>query len=324
MATALFEMEQRWSFILPWCKVLHKKIKLKPLERDWDVWAKVPAGDSDGEEFELDMEWSGEDYFQDKFCQVREALALLAAVAHVDQLAWKYLLKEHCGVRLGKEGSAKLHVERDLPAEYYLVLDHEQDERTAYEEDHLGLNLVQFCGTDHHEMPVDGYLETLAQIAAFDTKLKSYNPGVEIRIPVQCVYDGGPHYLKNILRAEKTIHDMWKSVEPREVRSEQLRCMFVLKPLVADLEDVMTWPAMVTKMGKMMTRNLCFSEVSLCAERHLRDFGSELESRKVFGQLMAHLFGSTRRSREVTYPDRFGQPDNEQFSDAADVPARAV
>ncbi|KAE9096233.1 hypothetical protein PF005_g16730 [Phytophthora fragariae] len=317
-------MEQRWGFMLPWCKVLHKKIKFKPVERDWDVWAdqkyrlevSLPmrchfTEDSDGEEFELDMEWSGEDYFQDTFCQVREALALLAAVAHVDQLAWKYLLSEHCGVNLGKAGSAKLG--RDIRAEYFLVLDQDEDVRTAFEEEHQGLDLVLFCGTDHQIRPVEGYLETLAEIAALDTKLKYHKPGVEVLIPVQSLYpchalssDEGPKILKNILRAEQTIHEMRKSFETLEVPHGELRCTFVLKPLVADLEDVMTWMEMATKVGKLMTRGLCFSEVSLRAERLVRHFGSELESRKVFGQLMTHLFGSTRRSRELTYSGHFG------------------
>jgi hypothetical protein len=42
------------------------------------------------------------------FVKVREALALLAAVAHVDQEGWRYLLKTHCGVLLGKAAKKSL------------------------------------------------------------------------------------------------------------------------------------------------------------------------------------------------------------------------
>jgi hypothetical protein len=81
-------MEQRWGFLRPWTSVLRGKIKYKALNRDWDVWGDTHrlevrlsmrchfSEDSDGEEFELDWEWSAEEYFQTNFQQAREALAL--------------------------------------------------------------------------------------------------------------------------------------------------------------------------------------------------------------------------------------------------------
>jgi hypothetical protein len=296
--------------------VLRGKIKYKALNRDWDVWGdthrlevRLPmrchfSEDSDGEEFELDWEWSGEEYFQTKFQQAREALALLAAVAHVDQKAWKYLLVQHCGVNLGNEGSAKF--ERQIPAAFHLILDQDEDRR-AFDASHLGLDLVLFCGTDHRIHPTPAYLTTLAQIAALDTTLKEGEPGVDVVIPVQSLYpwhalssDGGPKIFKNLLRSEKAIHEMWSSVGQEAVPSGLLRCTFVLNPVVADLEEIMGWEEMATKVGKLMSMGLCFSGMRLRALRDGND--GEQVARKVFGKLMASLFGTTRCSRELVYP----------------------
>ncbi|ETL92621.1 hypothetical protein L917_09113, partial [Phytophthora nicotianae] len=88
------EIEQRWGFMQPWCRVLHQKIKYKAEKREWDVWCeqkhrlevKLPmrcqfTEDSDGEEIDFghdfDLSWSGEECFQDKFIKTREALAFL-------------------------------------------------------------------------------------------------------------------------------------------------------------------------------------------------------------------------------------------------------
>jgi hypothetical protein len=86
--------------------VLRNKIKFKVLIRDWDVW---------GETHRLEELGGREEYFQTRFQEV--------AVAHVDQKAWKYLLVQHCGVYLGKEGSATF--ERHIPVEFFLVVQHD-------------------------------------------------------------------------------------------------------------------------------------------------------------------------------------------------------
>jgi hypothetical protein len=99
--------------------VLRNKIKFKVLIRDWDVWGEthrlevtLPVRRDFREEFELG---GREEYFQTRFQEV--------AVAHVDQKAWKYLLVQHCGVYLGKEGSATF--ERHIPVEFFLVVQHD-------------------------------------------------------------------------------------------------------------------------------------------------------------------------------------------------------
>lgn len=44
--------------------------------------------------------------FRKRFQKMREAMALLAAVAYVDYDAWRYLLEKHCSVDFGAEGEA--------------------------------------------------------------------------------------------------------------------------------------------------------------------------------------------------------------------------
>ncbi|OWZ18508.1 hypothetical protein PHMEG_0007383, partial [Phytophthora megakarya] len=187
------ELDRRWGFLLPWCEAVKRLITYKRVERDWDVWderrffleVKLPmrcalTEDEDGNEFEFDMEWSGEDTFKAKFRHVREALALLAAVAHVDQKAWKYLLTRHCGVVLGREGDAKF--EQDVAADYFLILDQDEDWRTN-DEDHMGLDLALFCGVEHRTHPSKEYEDALTKIATLDRTLNPTDAGVDIMIP---------------------------------------------------------------------------------------------------------------------------------------------
>ncbi|KAG6942825.1 hypothetical protein JG688_00017904 [Phytophthora aleatoria] len=118
-------MEQRWGFVLSWCRVLRQKIKYMTGKRTWDVWreqkhrleVKLPmrcqfTQDSDGEEF--DFSWSGKIF-----------PGLIRTSSRV--------------------------------TEFYLILDQEADRR-SFMEDHLGLDLVLFCGTDHRTRPTKEYL----------------------------------------------------------------------------------------------------------------------------------------------------------------------
>ncbi|KAE9200514.1 hypothetical protein PF004_g18977 [Phytophthora fragariae] len=316
MDTRQPEMDRRWGFLLPWCRAVKDLIKYKRVDREWEFWSdesyflevKLPmrcgmTEDENGDEYEYGMEWSGENEFKKKFKKVREALALLAAVAHVDQSAWKYLLSRYCAVKLGGEWDAKFA--RDIRADYYL--DQDEDWRTM-DEDHIGLDLVLFCGVDHRTNPSKDYVKALAQIAALNTNLTSTDPGVDVVIPVRCFYpchgiskDGGEKIMKNVLVSEKTIQEMWQRLEQQQVSVGELRCTFVLKPMIADLDGIMDWPEMAKRVGKLMSKSMWFSEVKLTAQTGCRRIDDDSEARKVFGQVMAHLFGSTRRSREVNY-----------------------
>lgn len=97
-------------------------------------------------------------------------------MADVDQSAWKYRLVKYCRVKLGGEGDSKF--ERDIPADFYLVLDQDEDWRTNHE-DHMGFDLVLFCGVYHRTNPSKEYVNTLAKIAALGSMVRPNEPGVE-------------------------------------------------------------------------------------------------------------------------------------------------
>lgn len=119
-------------------------------------------------------------------------------------------------------------------------------------------------------------------------------------IPVRSFYpchgissDGGPKIRKNVLRCEHRIHEMWGGLEQQEVQSGALRCTFVLKSMIADLDGIMGW---LKRVGKLMGNKLCFSEVSFGTEMAWRHMGDESEARKLFGQVMSRLFEHTSTS----------------------------
>ncbi|KAG3109338.1 hypothetical protein PI124_g11523 [Phytophthora idaei] len=73
-----------------------------------------------------------------------------------------------------------------------------------------------------------------------DTGLELNNPGKDIAIPVQMIFpshagssDGGPQNLKNNLRAENAIQQMWTNLEAQEVPPGELRTTFV-QIMIAD------------------------------------------------------------------------------------------
>ncbi|ETI46122.1 hypothetical protein F441_23079 [Phytophthora nicotianae CJ01A1] len=232
--------------------------------------------DSDGEEIDFghdfDLSWSGDECFQDKFIKTREALAFLV-FGCCGSCGSKDLEISTCGTLWREIGQG------------------DQDGH-SFTKDHEGLDLVVFCGTDPRTRPTSAYLETLTQIASLDTALESDKPGVDIVIPSLSLYpchvmssDGGPNILKNVLKSEKMIHELWKSDKHKEVPAGQLRCTFVLNPLVADLEEITTWPEMATKVGKLITKSLCFSEIEMRVHRDPTYVGDERTSRLLFGEL---------------------------------------
>ncbi|ETO73781.1 hypothetical protein F444_10320 [Phytophthora nicotianae P1976] len=52
-----------------------------------------------------------------------------------------------------------------------------------------------------------------------------------------------------------------------------------------DLEQITTWPEMATKVGKLITKSLCFSEIEMRVHRDPTYVGDERTSRLLFGEL---------------------------------------
>jgi hypothetical protein len=126
--------------------------------------------------------FSKEEKFQLKLQNVREALALLAAVAHVDDMAWKDLLRGPCAVTivikgpLGSKGDEAMA--KPLPAKFVLFMDMDADQQGE-------ADMVQFCGVHQRQHPSPQYLAALAKIAARDDQLALRRRTVNVQIPVK-------------------------------------------------------------------------------------------------------------------------------------------
>ncbi|OWY94609.1 hypothetical protein PHMEG_00035610, partial [Phytophthora megakarya] len=106
---------------------------------------------------------------------------------------------------------------------------------------------------------------------------------------------------------EDIILEEWREYSERSevqiLAPGSLRCTFVLEPAVVDFLGMNLSASMTKAVETVVRGNFWFSQV-----KHVRlELGKELwddelESKKVFGQLLNGLFSSTRRSRELTIP----------------------
>ncbi|KAG6958905.1 hypothetical protein JG688_00010319 [Phytophthora aleatoria] len=288
-------MEQRWGFLSPWCNVLLYHIHYRALDddNDGDVWSALqvilPT------RTDIYGEYKDDGTFQIEFQNTREALAVLAAVARVDYHAYKYLLTNHCGVDVGKIEN----VEDKIQVHFVLLMEH-----------HAETDLVQLCGVAQRRAISAGYFNSLQRIAAMDCHLKPDKPGFDIEIPVRVIFSSttvfkantGPvEILLSIQNAERLIHEEWESynwsLENQPVDSGQLRCTFVLEPMIGDLGGLGCGPEIAETMAKFVGENVWFSQVSMRAEMDPQR--EERATLMPFRQTMAVVFDATRRSQEL-------------------------
>jgi hypothetical protein len=155
--------------------------------------------------------------FQLKLQNVREALALLTAVAYVDDKAWKYLLRGHCAVTIAMRGPWGCKGDEDmakpLPAKFIVLMDTDGDQQGK-------ADLVELCGVRQRQHPSPQYLAALAKIATLDDKLALRGP-VDVQIPVQvhassCMNTAEQFIvaaLTEIQRQEKIIKAEWEAYQ---------------------------------------------------------------------------------------------------------------
>jgi len=319
---SLADLTQRWSFLSPWCNVLHGRMAYVWAEREEEVW-DVPKRRLEvnlptrGETWQMFWEeprplYSNNDEFVAAFVKVREALALLAAVAHVDQAAWRYLLKMHCGVFLGKEGEEVF--EEEIPARFllFLIEDNAEDEYQEYAKT-LKDDIVRFCGVHQRKRPSRAYVRALKKIAAMDTKMKPGEPGIDLKIQVQIGFrvmdfssygmlDDILEPLQDLRAAEEIIKEEWdvyeQSTQKKEVQPGGLRCTFVLGPMIADFHDTNVSEEVMQTMEMMIQENARFSQLNLWTFVGRQLEKEEHKGRMVFSRLMAAIFDSTRRLPE--------------------------
>ncbi|KAK1942585.1 hypothetical protein P3T76_006084 [Phytophthora citrophthora] len=287
-------MEQRWGFLSPWCNVLLYRIHYRVLEEDYtDAWRppsralQVILPTRTG----IYGEYRDEQVFQIEFQNTREALALLAAVAHVDLDAWRYLLSTYCGLdSIGPIESA----EEDIPVRFVLLM-----ERLAE------VDLVQLCGTTQRRVVSEGYVNCMQRISALSGKLHPDKPGFDVEIPVRVIFNSSSQapiqILESIQNAEKLIREEWESynwsLENQPVENGQLRCSFHLEPMIGDFTALGCASDLAETMAQFVGENVWFSQLSLKASMEARpDHKTTLMS---FRQMMAVIFDAARRSEEL-------------------------
>ncbi|POM76315.1 Hypothetical protein PHPALM_6457 [Phytophthora palmivora] len=292
-------MMEKWDFLTPWCIVLNKRIDYNHLEFD-----DSPHGRQHRclvVTLPMRKFCSDERNFRMKFHQVREALMLLSAVAHVDEPAWKYLLSKHCGVNLGKEGGEKF--EQEISAKFVLILDLEERQKTESGE-LVDSDLVEFCGGGQRKVQSGDFQNALQKIAALDNTLKAGKPVVEVEIPVRVLYrarqpfsaigDRPVEELLKAARAERVIKAEWEAsrqCKKEKIKSRSFRCTFVLKPMIADFSNFPVRVDMVNTLSTLVEEKVCFSRVTLYIRFDSKLRADELLTKKVFGQLVTSVFG---------------------------------
>ncbi|KAE9046803.1 hypothetical protein PR002_g1454 [Phytophthora rubi] len=296
-------MEQRWGFLAPWCNVLQYRINYRTLEdAPLDVW----GGQSRALHVMLPRrvgiygEINDERSFQIEFQNTREALSLLAAVEHVDHMAWKFLLLKYCGVDLGKPGDEIF--ETEIPVRFCVLIESQAE-----------TDLIQLCGVNQRRYMSEAYVNTLGRIAELGGLGKNAD-GVDLDIPVRVIFNSTPKYdvmnkltiepiqnLVNIQAAEKIIREEWESynwsLENQPVDSGMLRCTLVLEPMIADLRVFGCGNEIVETMARFVGENVWFSQLSLKAAMGCLE--NQDEVLMSFRQMMAVVFDATRRSREL-------------------------
>lgn len=122
------------------------------------------------------------------------------------------------------------------------------EDRKRYSE-YLEQDIVRFCGLQQRTDPSPEYLKALGKIAALRGELTRKYRGLDVKIPVHVVFttsiykreklkDGCLDPLKSIQAAKKVVREQWQDYEESEdpvVERGEIRCTFVLEPMVADI-----------------------------------------------------------------------------------------
>ncbi|KAJ8574753.1 hypothetical protein ON010_g4460 [Phytophthora cinnamomi] len=318
-------LRQRWGFLTPWCKALEGRVHYAWAEREEEVW------DAPKRRLEVELPtrkevhrhyweeprplYSDEKAFQKGYQKLQEALALLSAVAHVDQEGWRYLLNVHCYTEIGIEGQEVY--EEEIPVRFllFLIEDNDKEDYREYVKT-LKDDIIQFCGVHQREHPSRAYTKALKQIAAVAENLKPGSTGVDIEIPVQVgfrvmdfmsygVLSNVLDPLEDVRAAELAIREEWEMYEhnpkkkKKKVELGNFRCTFVLGPMIADFHDTPISVEVAKKMQAMVRGNARFSQINLWTHVDRELEKKKHEGRAVFSQLMASVFDSTRRTPEL-------------------------
>ncbi|RLN89811.1 hypothetical protein BBJ28_00024850, partial [Nothophytophthora sp. Chile5] len=300
------EREDDWSFLRTWC--VHAQDWLRYVEGRLEV--QLPTTDRSSEGGEALSSSEGEEGARDAQAQLdrqcslrsrRETLALLSAVAMVDNAAWKRLLVEYCELDVGDQQEA---FEGEFLPRFRLVLgDNKVLPEYRYD---LLRGLVAFCGTTQCTENSTQYDCDLAKIAAL-SRGREVILAAELEIPVTLDVgewladnpDDTIVYFLEVQQAIRTIRTQWQQYAERG--RAPLRVTFVLESISTELLYVMITAEFAQLVEKLARDGVRFSEISWTPRLDGRLEVSESEDATpiAVGQLMTSLFGSTRRSRAV-------------------------
>ncbi|OWZ21359.1 hypothetical protein PHMEG_0004098, partial [Phytophthora megakarya] len=224
---------------------------------------------------DIPLPYHSEKEFFAHFHKIREALLLLATVAHVDAIAWRFLLSEYCKVNFGKPGEMKFE-EKVLP-QFVLVMDVTPK---SGDEGEFDSDVVQFCGVYPHEHPSAEFQIALKKIESLDDKLHPDKRGEDVIVPVQVslTHSALPNVkpikmLVNTQKGAQVIRKMWKRyLEKKEMAKGSLRPMFHLEPIVANLVEDSVSMELAETIETLVHDNVWFSRVILLT---INDLGDE-------------------------------------------------
>lgn len=295
-------MEERWSFLSPWCQMLRGRLDCRSPFNTLSSWNTPNTLDVQMPR-RSDSDTDTEKQFRAKFTKTREAMALLAAVRYVDYDAWVHLLGKQCGADVGRDGEQKLE---NIPVKYEVMMDlsvrvdPENPDKTVFD-------LVRLCGVDQRENASPEYLAALKRIA--EMRESAQGNLVDLRIPIQVLAeDDTMEFLADMVdaaRAERLIKQEWEEYSARDgLEPGLLRCTFVVEPMIISVKDRGIHgvsPELTETLEYLLANNVWISKLDYSAEmERLNEIEhDEGAYRKSVGQVMRSALACTRRSREA-------------------------
>ncbi|EGZ08208.1 hypothetical protein PHYSODRAFT_306230 [Phytophthora sojae] len=292
-------IEQRWGFLATWCDALKSRVTYTGPERGRSLGTSSVT---------LPMREEGQDAddevrFLHEFQKTREAKALLAAAAHMDYDAWRYLLEKNCGVHLGVEGEPLY--EEKIPVRYTVMLDHDAQTSILRDFHDLGAHeydLLFFFGPHQRLHPSAKYRETLQQIAALEQNLHRREAGFDFEVPVRVEFappepSDGVNELVDAGIAEQTLKEQWerflRSGEDEAAVLGEWRCTFVLERMIGKLGVIDLCEDMGPTIKVLLQQNAWLSLLSVSLNVGV------MPSVGSYGRLLSSVFSSTRRPPEI-------------------------
>ncbi|KAE9036063.1 hypothetical protein PR003_g7333 [Phytophthora rubi] len=227
-------------------------------------------------------------------CQdVREALALLAALAHVDKALWTKLLVDHVKLDVREE------FEGEILPRFQLALVGDGPDGDG----ELLRGIAEFCGTEQYTAQSAEYKKALAAVAAMNGE-KSCKGSTEIEVPITVQL--GPWltnssddmfaYLRRVQETVRNIRAQWQ--QNFDWGQGPLSVAFVLESIMVDLRDVSISAELAELVESLAEDGIRVSGLALRHElgRELTSNGSLGEARLVVGRLVLGLFGGAARA----------------------------